>query len=72
MARPKVHHEKRVSTAIRIPKSLHARLHEAAAERDVSVNLLATRALSEFLETLVSPDELLAARYPRDATARAS
>lgn len=67
MARPKVHHEKRVSTAIRIPESLHDRLREAADERDVSVNLLATRALSEFLDSLISPEELWAAEYRRDA-----
>lgn len=58
MARPKVHHEERITTAFRVPKDLHARLHEAAADRDLSANYLAVKALEEFLDNLVPADEL--------------
>lgn len=58
MARPKVHHEERVTTAFRLPKDLHHRLQEAAAERDLSANFLAVKALEEFLDHLVPADEL--------------
>lgn len=59
MARPKKFHEKRVTTAVRLPEGLHDRLHEAADERDVSVNLLVTRAVSDYLERLRPVDEVL-------------
>lgn len=58
MARPKVHHEDRVTTAFRLPKDLHARLHDAATDRDLSANFLAVKALEEFLDNLVPADEL--------------
>lgn len=59
MARPKKFHEKRVTTAIRLPEGLHERLHAAADERDVSVNLLVTHAVSEYLERLRPVAEVL-------------
>lgn len=65
MARPKVHHEDRVTTAFRLPKDLHARLTEAAAERDLSANFLAVKALEEFLDNLVPADQL---RLTRNAS----
>lgn len=58
MARPKVHKEKRVTTAIRVPESLHAQLSRAAEERDLSVNYLVVRAIEDFLERLIPADEL--------------
>lgn len=58
MARPKVHHEERVTTAFRLPRDLHQRLQDAAAERDLSANFLAVKALEEFLNNLVPADEL--------------
>jgi hypothetical protein len=58
MARPKVHHEDRVTTAFRLPKALHIRLQEAAADRDLSANFLAVKALEEFLDNLVPAEEL--------------
>lgn len=58
MARPKVHHEDRVTTAFRLPTELHARLTRAAAERDLSANFLAVKALEEFLDNLVPAEEL--------------
>lgn len=62
MARPKVHHENRVTTAVRLPEGLHLRLKEAAEDRDVSVNLLVTKALEDYLARLVPADEILATR----------
>ena len=57
MARPKVYDEERVSTAIRLPVTLHGRLQRAAAERDVSVNYLVTRAVRDLLERLPPPPD---------------
>ncbi len=61
MARPRVYEEQRVTTAIRIPKSLHDKLHEAAEQRDVSVNLLVLKAIDAYLERLVPPEEAVRA-----------
>jgi len=58
MGRPKVYDEPRVATAIRLPASLRDELHEAAAARDVSVNLLVTRAVWKFLHQLPPADDL--------------
>lgn len=44
--------ETRVATAVRLPASIHRRLQETASDRDVSVNLLVTRAVSEFLDRI--------------------
>jgi predicted transcriptional regulator len=52
MGRPKVYDEPRIATAIRLPRSLRDQLQEAARERDVSVNLLVTRAVLDFLNRL--------------------
>ena len=48
-----------MATAVRLPASLHQALHDAAAVRDVSANLLVTRAGSDFLDRLQSPEQLL-------------
>lgn len=58
MARPKVHKEDRVTTAVRLPESLHEKLTEAASERDLSANYLVVRALEDYLEKLIPADEL--------------
>jgi predicted HicB family RNase H-like nuclease len=58
MARPKIHHEERVTTALRVPKQLHEQLRAAAQERQVGVNVIAVRALEEYLERLIPLDEL--------------
>jgi predicted HicB family RNase H-like nuclease len=60
MGRPIQYQEQRITTAVRLPESLHARLQAAATERDVSVNLLVTKAIAEFLEQLAPLDEVLA------------
>jgi hypothetical protein len=52
MARPRIYAEARIATAVRLPASVHERLHAAAADRDVSVNLLVTRAVTDFLDRL--------------------
>jgi len=61
MGRPRVCEEERVATAVRLPRSVHDALREAAARRDVSVNLLVTRAVAEYLERLPDVDEQLRA-----------
>lgn len=58
MARPKIYEETRVTTAIRIPESLHEKLTEAAKERELSVNYMVVRAVEEFIERLIPADEL--------------
>lgn len=52
MGRPRTYEENRIATAVRLPVSVHRRLHEAALSRDVSANLLVTRAIADFLERL--------------------
>jgi predicted HicB family RNase H-like nuclease len=61
MARPRVYDEKRVTTAVRLPESLHERLRDAADERDVSVNLLVMKAIDDYLDRLVPADDALRA-----------
>lgn len=48
----------RVSTAVRLPAELHAELHQQAAEREVSVNFLVTRAVAHYLKALGPADPL--------------
>lgn len=59
MARPRESDEQRIATAVRLPKSVHHRLHAAARERDVSANLLVTKAVTQYLDRLGSVDEML-------------
>jgi hypothetical protein len=65
MARPKNYEEKRIATAVRLPESIHRRLHEAASDRDVSANLLVIRAVSEFLDHLPTAQVALRRDAPR-------
>ncbi len=58
MARPKVHKENRVTTAIRVPERLHSKLARAAEERDLSVNYLVVRAIEDFMDRLIPAEEL--------------
>ena len=58
MARPRICDEPRVPTAVRLPESLHDRLRDAALERDVSVNLLITRAIESYLDQLPPVDQV--------------
>ncbi len=61
MSRPRQYEEERVATAVRLPESIHRRLHEAAQERAVSANLLVTKAVEDYLERLPSVTETLRA-----------
>lgn len=58
MPRPKIHDEERVTTALRVPKALHERLKDAAADRKVGVNLLTVAAIEDYLSRLIPVDEL--------------
>jgi predicted HicB family RNase H-like nuclease len=48
-----------VATAIRFPESLRDRLRETADARQVSVNLLVTKAVDEYLGRLRPLDEIV-------------
>lgn len=55
--RPK-RHDARTSTAIRFKTETHARLLEAAEERDVSANFLVNKAVEQFLDRLIPVGEM--------------
>ena len=65
MARPRTYQERRIATAVRLPESVHRRLHEAAANRDISANLLVTRAVTDFLDRLPTAESALGSRARR-------
>lgn len=65
MARPRTYEERRIATAVRLPESIHRRLHEAASDRDVSANLLITRAVTEFLRHLPTAEISLGTTGPQ-------
>jgi predicted HicB family RNase H-like nuclease len=52
VGRPKVHTEARVTTAVRLPKSLYKRARHEALDRDSSVNHLVCKALEYYLDRL--------------------
>ena len=52
MSRPKVYDEPRITTAVRLPESLHGWLKSAARERDVSVTYLVVRALEDYRDRI--------------------
>lgn len=51
-------YDTRTSTCIRLPEELHDRLQAAAAEREVSMNYLVTKAVEQFLDHLVPVEEM--------------
>jgi hypothetical protein len=53
--RPKQYLEERVTTAIRVPLSLHERLQQEADSRDTSINHLIVRATAYYLDHLLPP-----------------
>jgi HicB family len=65
MGRPRITEERRIVTAVRLPESLHERLRLAANDRDVSTNLLITRAVTDLLERLPSADVVLKPKRQR-------
>ena len=58
-----------MATAIRLPESVHRRLHQVASERDVSANLLVTRAVCDYLDRLPSADDALSTGRTGEQTA---
>jgi predicted DNA-binding ribbon-helix-helix protein len=48
MSRPRIYEEHRITTAVRLPESLHDWLKATARERDVSVTYLVVRALEDY------------------------
>ena len=58
MGRTPVSSEPRVATAVRLPQSLHVRLHAVADQRDVSANRIVTKAITEYLDRLERFDPL--------------
>ena len=62
MGRPRITDERRIATAIRLPESLYERLRRAACDRDVSTNLLVTRAVAEYLDRLPDAEAALKPR----------
>jgi len=49
----------RVATALRFTPDLHDRLRTAAGDRGLSINWLVNRAVAEFLDRLLPPDEIV-------------
>ncbi len=47
--------EKRVATAVRLPEGLHEELQRQAELRDVSVNFLVVRAVTQYLAAAPDP-----------------
>ncbi len=70
MGRPRVHQEERVTTAVRVPKTLHDRVRAVADERQVGMNLLVVRALEEYLDRLVPVEEVVRTRAPSPGEGR--
>jgi hypothetical protein len=65
MARPR-EYDDRISTGMRLPRDLHARLTEEAADRDLSVNWMVTKAIAEFLDRLLPVGEIAWTRVRRE------
>ena len=54
--------EERVTTAVRLPKSLHERLHQEADGRELSANYLIVKAIEQYLDRLIPQDEFTLTR----------
>jgi hypothetical protein len=57
VGRPRIYDEARVATAIRLPVALREELRVTATAQEVSVNVLVTRAVSDYLARLRHPVE---------------
>ena len=55
MSRPKIYEETRITTAVRLPESIHGWLKATARERDVSVTYLVVRALEDYRDRIAPP-----------------
>ncbi len=71
MARPRIHSEERVVTAVRLPVPLRDELHRVAASRDVSVNYLINRACENLLEQLTAQKDPLLLELSTDVSTSA-
>jgi len=58
VGRPRVYDEARVATAVRFPVSLRDELQTVANKRDVSVNFLVVKAVTDYLSRLPDPGGL--------------
>jgi predicted HicB family RNase H-like nuclease len=65
VARPRIHREPRVTTAVRLPPALHEQLQQEAAAREVAVNFLIVKAVEDYLERLIPIGELQLRRPDR-------
>ena len=63
MSRPKIYKETRITTAVRLPESIHGWLKATARERDVSVTYLVVRALEDYRDRIAPLSS--ATRTPR-------
>ncbi len=52
MSRPKIYEATRITTAVRLPESIHGWLKATARERDVSVTYLVVRALEDYRDRI--------------------
>jgi len=59
VGRPREFSEDRVTKALRIDRALDERLKQVARERGVSVNVVATMALEDYLNRLLPLSELM-------------
>lgn len=62
IGRPPVYGKERISTGLRLLPELHERLLNEARARDVSLNCLCERLLSEGIERLIPVEELTLTR----------
>jgi predicted HicB family RNase H-like nuclease len=60
MGRPRLYAQRK-ATAVRLPPGLHDRLRQAAAERQISANLLVERAIAEYLDRLAATEPVTGA-----------
>jgi hypothetical protein len=56
----------RSGTQIRFPTDLHQQLREAAETHGLPINYLVTKAVEEFLENLLPPDQVRLTRQDSD------
>lgn len=66
MARPPTYDFNWVTVPLRMPPDLHERIAVAAAERGLSVSILAKLAFEDYLDRLIPIDELVLTRPPTE------
>lgn len=58
MSRPREYDEDTISTALRLPKSLHELLTQTARDRGLTMNRLVIFALNDYIPRLLPIDEI--------------